>query len=305
WWDLRANWYVPTGDTEQILGTGFVDGSQRFEENSLLVDTTTLFGNAAEGVDVTGTIPVPWEFLQPYNVEASAGFYHFQVRDRNLPDMWGYRLRADASFFDRMLHTFVELTHDDVIDTNVIFGASLDYHGGFENRNRYKDRQYYRMSEFVRRNYNVVTIQSTVITPDVPVINPVDNEPYFFIHIDITDEPDLNDGTFENPFDSIVQAFDEFGENADVYLVHGGSSFSGDEATLVVPDGTILLGENVPGRVQTTPAVGLGQLPLPTANPGAGPVTLPGSTGSTIDGTNARLVAAFTIIDPGEHGLLV
>jgi hypothetical protein len=305
WWDLRANWYMPTGDAEQILGTGFVEGSQRFEENFLLVDTTTLFGNAAEGVDVTGTIPIPWGMLEPYNVEASAGFYHFQVRDRNLPDMWGYRLRADASFFDRILHTYVELTHDDVIDTNVIFGASLDYHGGFENRNRYKDRQYYRMSEFVRRNYNVVTIESTVITPDVPVINPVDNQPYFFVHVDNTDDPDLNNGTFEDPFDSIVQAFEDFGENADVYLVHGGSAFSGDEATLVVPEGTILLGENVPGRVQTIPAVGLGQLPLPAANPGAGPVTLTGSTGSTIDATNARLVGAFTIIDPGEHGLLV
>jgi hypothetical protein len=305
WWDLRANWYIPTGDTEQILGTGFVQGSQRFEEHFLLVDTTTLFGNAAEGVDVTGTVPIPWEFLQPYNVEASAGFYHFQVRDRNLPDMWGYRLRADASFFKRMLHTYVELTHDEVTETNVIFGASLDYFGGFQNRNRYKDRQYYRMSEFVRRNFNVVTITSTVITRDVPVINPIDNEPYFFVHIDNTDEPDLNNGTFEDPFDSIIQAFDEFGTDADVYLVHGGSTFSGDEATLVVPEGTILLGENVPGRPQTIPAVGLGQLPLPTANPGAGPVTLTGSTGTTIDGTNARIVGAFTIIDPGEHGLLV
>ena len=69
--------------------------------------------------------------------------------------------------------------------------------------------------------------------------------------------------------------------------------------TLVVPEGTILLGENVPGRPQTLPAVGLGLVPLPAANPGAGPVTLTGSTGSTIDATNARLVGAFTIVVPG------
>jgi len=301
WLDLRANWYVPIGDKEQILGTGFVDGSQRFFENSLLIDATTTFGNAAEGVDVTATVPVPWEMLRPYNVEASAGFYHYQARDVDLPELWGYRLRADASFFDRVLHTFVELTSDRQFDTRVVFGASLDYYGGFENRSRIKDRQYYRMSEFVRRNYNVVTIDSTVVTPDTPVINPLTGDPYFIVHVDNTDGPDLGTGTFEDPFDLITQAFTE---TADLYFVHGGSSFTGDEATLVVPEGAMLLGENVPGRPQTIPTANVGPIELPVANPGQGPVTLSNSTGSAIDATDALLVGAFTIVDANENGLL-
>lgn len=305
WLDVRANWYIPFGETEQILGTTFVRGSQRFQENLLLVDTITTFGNAAEGVDVTGTVPVPWEMLEPYHVEMSAGFYHYQVRDEKLPNLWGWRLRADASFFNRMLHTFVELTNDRQHDTNVVFGASLDYYGGFENRSRIKDRQYYRMSEFVRRSYNVVTIESDVLNTGVPVINPATGNPYFFVHIDQSDlGGGLMNGTFENPFELPNQAFTE-APNGEVFLVHGGNTYMGDDATIVVPEGKIFLGENVPGRPQTLPSPGLGDVELPSANPGAGPVNLFQSTGSAIDGTNALLVGAFTIVDPNENGLLV
>ena len=300
WLDVRANWYVPFGETEQILGTSFLNGTQRFEGNALLFDTVTTFGDAAEGVDVTLTSPVPWEILEPFNVEASAGFYHFQVPGKNLDKLWGYRMRVDASFFDRMMHTFVELTSDRQHNTNVIFGASLDYYGGFESRSRLKDRQYYRMSEWVRRNYNVVTVDSSVVNVGVPVINPATDLPYFFVHV--ANNPTVGgpeDGTVENPFEFINNAIATV-PGGDVYYVHGGSSFNGVDAEITVPNDKILLGEGVP---QELPADGFGLVSLPVVRPGI--VTLSNSVGSAITAGDNVLVGGFTIINPAVNGVNV
>ena len=298
WLDVRANWYIPFGETEQILGTSFLSGTQRFEMNSLLFDTVTTFGNAAEGVDVTFTSPVPWEIFEPYNVEASAGFYHYQVRDKKLDPLWGYRLRVDASFFERMMHTFVELTSDRQHHTKVIIGASLDYYGGFESRSRIKDRQYYRMSEWVRRNYNVVTVESDVVNVGVPVVNPDTGLPYFIVHI--ANDPTVGgpeDGTAENPFEFINNAI-VTEPLADVYYVWGGSSFNGADASVALPDNKILLGEGVP---QELPSAGFGSVPLPVQRPGI--VTLSNAIGNAITAGNNVLVGGFTIINPSGNGV--
>lgn len=300
WLDVRANWYIPFGDTEQILSSSFISGTQRFEGNFLLFDTVTTFGNAAEGVDVTFTSPVPWEILEPYNVEASAGFYHYQVRDEKLDALWGYRLRMDASFFDRMLKTFVELTSDRQHHTKVIVGASLDYYAGFESRSRVQDRQYYRMSEWVRRNYNVVTIENDVVNVGVPVTNPATGLPYFFAHV--ANNPTVGgpeDGTVENPFEFINNAIATV-PVADVYYVHGGSTFSGIDASITVPTDKILLGEGVP---QTLPSNSFGTVTLPVVRPGI--VTLSNAVGNAITAQDNVLVGGFTIINPAGNGVNV
>ena len=301
WVDLRANWYVPIGDKDQVLGTSFISGSQRFVGNLLLFDTVTTFSSAAEGVDATLTTPVPWWFLEPYNVEASAGFYHFQVRDSALDKVWGYRLRMDASFFDRALKMFLELTNDRQFDTNVVFGFSLDYYGGFESRSRLNDRQYYRMGEWVRRNYNVVTVDSDVVNVGVPVVNPTTGLPYMFAHV--ANNPTTGgppDGTVDNPFVQINNALVTV-PGADVYYVHGGSTFDGLDATIPVPDDKILLGEGVP---QELPAVGFTDpVTLPVVRPGI--VTLTNSVGSAFTAGDNVLVGGFTVVNPGANGVNV
>lgn len=51
WLDVRTNWYIPVGTTEQVLGTDFLSGSERFLGNNIVFNTTTTTAAAAEGVD--------------------------------------------------------------------------------------------------------------------------------------------------------------------------------------------------------------------------------------------------------------
>jgi hypothetical protein len=324
--DVRANWYHPIEDTERVLGVSFVNGSQRFSGNQLLVDTRTDLGSAADGVDMLFSVPVPGEHFERFNLEASAGWYHYQVLDSDVSKIWGYKLRTDADVFDRLLHMFVEFTSDRIYKNNVVFGASVNYYHGFESRPRLHSRQFHRMSEWVRRNYTVVTVNDSVVTPGVAVRNPDTGDEYFFAHVrNIPGAPvppplpaaqppffnfpaPFGTGTVDQPFQFIQEAQNFLTgapmvvrDNAVIY-VHANSAYVGDAATVVLDNNQILLGEGVQ---QTLLAAGFATpLTLPTVVGGAVPV-LQNSTADAISVGDNNTVAGFNIQTPGGNGLSV
>ncbi len=321
--DVRANWYVPVGNQERELGTTFVAGSQRFEGYNLLFDTRTEFGSAADGVDMLFSVPVAGEIPQHFNLEASAGWYHFQVPNTDLTRIWGWKLRADADFFENWVHGFVEFTSDRVFDNNVIAGASVNYYHNLERRPRLSSSQYYRMSEWVRRNYNVVTIDDAVVNAGQPVINPATGQPYTFAHVRNITDPVLEAqfptfpaptgmGTVEMPYQYIREAQqgidpekDGMFVPADVIYVQANSVFDetvdGQLNTVVrLNDNEILLGEGVP---QSLPVPGFGAIPLPVVVGGSKPLI----TNTTVDAivvANDNLMGGFDVSNVGGNGLV-
>ncbi len=324
--DARVNWYVPIEDTERILGTSVVDGSERFSGNQLLFDRRTDFGSAADGVDVMFSTPIPGEIPELVNLEVSAGGYHYQVRDSSITKMYGYKLRTDADLFKRILHMYVELTSDRVTDTNVIFGASLNYYHGFENRRRLHDNQFYRMSEWVRRNYTVVTINDSVITPGEVARNPDTGDPYLFAHVrNIPGAPEppplpaaqppfnnfpapFGDGTVDRPFQFIPEAQAFLGGSPDgVTYVHGNSVFTGNDAVVTLSDGEIVLGEGeADGVIQTLPVLGFpGEVPLPVVIPDGSVPELNMATGDAVTAASGNLFGGFNINNPMGNGITI
>lgn len=296
-WDLRGNWYVPTGTLTQELGTSIVADSQRFELNELRADRRTDVAAAANGFDVMLAAPIPGNWAAKYDLEASAGVYNFYSRDVDSDSIWGYRLRVDGGLWDDTLHLYSEVNSDKQTDHAIMFGVSLDWHGGIDTVRRRGGSQKNRLAEFVRRNDHVVTLDQPVIEDDVVLLNPADGLPYTIVHVDrgrdenAVFDPTLDflplgggpaggDGTFENPFLTIEEAFAS-DPNLDIVFVGGGPNNvytdADFQAPLVIGADQSLLGEAT-GVEHFVDVVGF-----------ADPVLLPSPTASLIAATDPPL----------------
>ena len=267
-WDLRANGYMPIDTTVDSGNVRVLADSERFEGNRLLFTQLTDVVASTKGVDVTGTVPIRWtKWLEAVDFEASAGFYHFQTPDANTENTWGGRVRFDAGLFGELVHTSVDVTHDNTFDTVLMFAASIDYHGGMQAM-RKRGSQKNRFAEWHRRNWTVTAITETVADNGVEAINPEDGEAYNFLHVSdnginttvdvdgmLVSYPDFDPtadlGTFENPFESLEDALvaaqlaSGTDEDVDVVYTRAGSLFTDADfaGPITLPDGVRVLGE--------------------------------------------------------------
>ncbi len=262
WLDVRANWYSPQGITRRDISTDFLVGSEHFVGNNLAFNTTTLTASSMEGGDMMFTIPVVGKLPQELNMELSAGWYHYQARKTDLDRVWGWKMRLDGDLFEKIVHSFLELSNDNVFKTNVVFGIDLNYWNGLESRPRLGTSQFNRIAQWTRRNRNVVTNNQRTINPDQLAINPSTGNPYVFAHIRDVPAPSplpnpvfgAGDGSINNPYKYILEAFNG-SPGADVYYVHADTVYDPTapglppaevaqiDDTLVIPDGKIVFGE--------------------------------------------------------------
>ncbi len=306
WIDIRANWYKPFGELVQELGTTITPGSGRFQGNNITFSTQTRVSAAAEGADLTFTVPVPGEVAQSMNLEASAGVYNFQARNQGLDHALGWRLRMDADFMERLVHGFAEITKDQVFDTNLIAGVDVNYWGHLEDRPRFGSSQFNRIAQWVRRNRTVVTNDSIRQNPDEVAVNPNTGNPYFVYHVRNVPAPSALPnfpaptglGTILAPFQFIDEA--QFAvPDADLFFVHADSVF--DNRPLVLNDGELVLGEGVS---QSIPVLGQTQLlPLPRATGGANRPIFQDTVGPAVSLADNNLFAGFDIIDSAGTAL--
>ena len=315
--DLRANVYVPFGNKQQVTAVRFEPGTEAFVDafapggavqgSNIEFQTRTFSSAALEGVDLTLTSPIPGPFFEKHNLEATAGGYHYQARGLGLQKISGFKLRLDGDFFDELTHLALEITSDNAFDTNVVFGADINYWHHLKKQPRLGKSQYDRMASWVRKNRTVATLDSSAL--DVPqlAINPLDNEPYLVYHVRNNPTPPPNNfpaptgnGSENMPFQYIQEGIDA-SPLADIVYVHANSVFDGivdgnANATGVLRENVLVLGEGVP---LTIPTVGLvSEIDLPTVTPG--PVTRPiiqNVTGPVITLADNSRFAGFQISD--------
>ena len=297
-WDLRANGYMPIDDTVESGNVRIQQDSERFAGNRLLFTQLTDVSAAANGVDVTGTIPLrAAAWMEAIDLEASAGYYHFQAADAATEKVNGGRIRFDAGFFGELVHTSLDITSDNVFDSNLMFTASIDYHAGLKAM-RGRGSQKNRFSEWHRRNWTVTAITDTVADNNIAAVNPDDNDSYNIVHVsnNVLSEngragsgltyPDFDPtaalGTFENPFESLQQALQTASattggpDDIDIVYTRAASEYSDADFDdeFIVPTGVRVLGEGFvtdgPGNREVTHTVPLqnfalqAELPNPT-----------------------------------------
>jgi hypothetical protein len=312
--DVRTNLYTNTGRTSADLGTSFIRGSEHFVDDNIAFNTRTRRAAATDGLDLTLTVPVPGQVFQAINMEASAGGYHYVANDFNLDDATGYRLRLDADFMSQTLHTFLDFTSDKVFNNNLVFGADLNYYHDVQRRPRMGHNQFNRMSEWVRRNYNVVAIDQTIVNPDELAINPITGTPYIVLHVRniVPNDPDFpnypapaGNGSVDTPYQFIDQAQDD-PKDADIIFVHSGSVFT--DMPVVLEANQQLLGEGVDHPIKVAnPIANNGTILLPTATVPPNPPILPvlqNTLGTAVTLADNSVFAGFDIVNTTGTAIL-
>lgn len=314
--DIRANVHLPFGNKNQVTGVRFESGTQQFVDavdpvgggiqgSNISFQTRTFAASALEGVDLGISAPLLGEFAERYNLEATAGGYHYQARGQGLQKVSGFKLRMDGDFFDRLSHMFLEVTSDNVFDTNVVFGADINYWNHLKPQPRLRKSQYSRMASWVRRSRTISTFDTSFLNAPQLAVNPNDGDPYLIYHVRNNPTPPpanfpapLGNGSLSMPFQYIQEGIDA-SPLADIVFVHANSVFDGvtdgnANATAVLREDVLVLGEGVP---LTIPVAGItGEIDLPTVTPGA--LTRPiiqNATGPIVTMANNSRFAGFTI----------
>lgn len=315
--DFRGNVYLPFGKKEQVTAVRFEPGTQSFVDalssgggvqgSNIQFQTRTFSSAALEGADLSLTTPIPGLFAERFNLEATAGGYHYQARGLKQQKISGFKLRLDGDILDELTHLSLEVTSDNVFDTNVVFGADINYWHHLKKDRRLGKSQYDRMASWVRRNRTVATRDSSTLDAPQLAINPATDLPYLVYHVRNNPNPPpnnfpspLGNGSEDTPFQYIQEAIDA-SPFADIVFVQANSVFDGNvdgnaNATAVLREDVLVLGEGVP---LTIPVVGIANeidLPIVTTGPIARPI-IQNVTGPVITMASNSRFAGFTIQD--------
>ena len=282
--DIRANYHIPIGTETEVTAVRFEPGSQQFVGNGILFQNRTFASTTLEGLDLTFTTPIRGEFAQRHNLEASAGWYHYEPSAAGLEQVDGWKLRLDADVAQFLSHMFLEFTSDNTFDDNIVFGVDVNYWDGLDRAPRVGQSQYHRLADWVRRTRTVSTVDASAVGAPMQAINPVTGAPYLVLHVrNNPNPPPVNfpsptgDGSLEMPFQYIQDAIND-PQNADIVFVQANSVFDADidgnsNATVVMREDLLVLGEGVQ---LTIPVVGLAdEITLPTATDPTGPFETP------------------------------
>ncbi|WLD14878.1 right-handed parallel beta-helix repeat-containing protein [Planctellipticum variicoloris] len=214
WLDVRGNVYLPTGGETNNMGPAGLDSTLYYIQNRLAVRGYDLIEQSLKGGDVEFGVPVlpstPW-------LRAFAGAYFY---DGDGHDPVGVRGRIDANISNDLL-VGLNVTHDNVYGTNLNAVVDFRFSGFLPTRYFPNWTTQERMLTQVQRNWRIATDQY-LISKDIPVINPRDDQPYFVVHIDSNNTgAGTGDGTAENPYHNLPGTVPN---QTDLVLVQRGQS---------------------------------------------------------------------------------
>ena len=311
-WEARGNYYDTFGDTFSLTGQSVRPGSAGFQGNNLTFTRIDAFTEGLSGFDSEFGVLLPGSFSERIDLRAFGGGYYYE--GTNLPGFsgWSTRLQADIGQF---LELGLKLTDDEHYRTTLSFSAVL-HAGGFRSEEHIKRSAIQRFREPVRRNMNVVALQTNQDAPGQVAVNPNTGLPLTIAHVNSNDAAGPFLGTVNDPFQSLQAGL---GAGTDLVFTHAGSLFSAaPENVVTLADGQQLIGEGFVG----TPAAGrptqsfvtvraVGQnllVELPKSPTFAAAPDLPrpilqGSVGSAVTLADNVQFSGFQIINPSINGI--
>ena len=303
-WEWRGNMYKPFGQTSDRVAVDVVPNSSAFDGNQVLFDQVETFAAALEGFDTEVGFLLPGRLAAKHQVRAFGGAYYYEAAE---VDFTGWKARVQGNLFD-WLEMNLQVTNDEVFDTNVTFGVAVNLGGYRENVAPNNSR--YRLGEAVRRTYTFTTDAIERRQSAIVATNPATGAPFDITHVS-SRAGLVQDGTVENPFATIAAGQAAGG---DIILVHAGSVFdSVPENSVFLNSGERILGEGQIGTDRIAQhfldVADIGQVPIgPTPDFLASALTLdrPTLANSAADtvtlATNSEF-SGFRIIDSGNHGI--
>ena len=312
YWDIRANGYVPVGDTRQRVDRDLFSSSQStssfgdvtFSGNQLISPLTTTttetfqqldrFEAALGGFDVeAGTRLARWKEHGEFRLYG--GVYYLGGHDVSAV---GGRGRIEIAPV-KSVRLMAGVQGDPVFDVRGFVGVSFLFPtpGPLQKDVDPDEREaaiaalgetVTRLADPVARTFNVVVDEqqevetwttTTVTTEDVPLVNPATGETWRFTHVAAGGS---SDGTFEDPFGTVQEGLDAtVGDGNDIVYV----SANGTEIVLepfAIPDNVRVFSD---GPLQEIETAQLGTVQLPGSGTGVLPVVL----GTVTRGNNTEL----------------
>lgn len=305
-WDARANAYFPQGTKLAELSRSYVVGSEEFVGHNIIFDQRRISGISLKGVDMEVGVPIPGRIANRHQLKVFGGWYYYDAD--SISGFAGWKTRIQANLLPSV-EMQVEVMNDRVFDTNVVFGAAWSY-GGYRQADGVKKSQFGRMTEPVRRMYNVSVARVTEIDNNLIAVNPTTGQPYFIEHVASYATGPIFDGTVENPFLTIpdAQANPNPAGNpgGNIIYVHANSVYDTAPNNSIVLEPTVrVLGEGngVEHRINIA---GLGVIPVPRATAFSDRPILRDSLGNAvtlISGTSTAQTefSGFQIGDPTDN----
>nr|WP_239121660.1 right-handed parallel beta-helix repeat-containing protein [Spirulina major] len=296
-WDLRLNSYVPLGDNRKQIGstvsniTNASISSFGFQGNLLLFsgtqtrEETRQYEAAMLAIDgeAGGKLLDISDFGQ---VRGYGGLYYLDAKNSTA---LGWRARLEARALDNYI-VGLGIQHDAVFGTNFVFNFGINF-GGSSGKEK-EAGLLARMGEFVTRNNAIIIDEQTEIAAssetfsNVVATNPVTGEQWFFQHVSNTEGIGGN-GTFENPFNTIVAGINAANTNStnnqnEIVYVQFGNDIANTTA-ITIPSNIQLLSIAPTQTINTQ----LGTIQLPSS--GAGTSQRPQINATVTMGNNSVL----------------
>ncbi len=327
-WDVRANAYLPIGETRQLAGetTSISNPSFSdpfFQQNFLGVTRTQeqridrRYEAALAGFDLEAGVKLA-KLGETGDLKGYGGVYYYDGPGTS--GTLGWRTRLEA----RPTDTFrlgLSLSGDEIFGTQLVLNAGVNFPGTRPRVSKKKETIVAvpveapgcvescvppialkepvaaRLGEWVNRNPNIavdeqIESQRSTLQETVFLTNPVTGQPWTFRHVNLG--IGAGDGTFENPTGTVAEALAIAQPNEIVYVQPGTNP---GIPAFTIPDGVQVLST---GPVQTINTVEIPTVQLPLS--GAG--TLPTVNGTVTLGNDTTLsgFAITAIPGPGITG---
>ena len=240
-WEARGNYYNTFGESFALTGQSVLPGSGAFQGNNLTYTRVDAFTEGLGGFDTEFGVLLPGDFSEKIDLRAFAGGYYYEGDKQPGFSGWSTRLQADVA---QMLELGLKLTDDEYFGTTLSFSAVL-HAGGFRSEEHLKRSAIQRFREPVRRNMNVVALQSSLNVPGQVATNPATGLPLTIAHVNSNDTVGPFIGTVNDPFRSLQAGL---GAGTDLVFTHAGSLFNAAPENIVtLADGQQLIGEGFIG----------------------------------------------------------
>ena len=284
-WDWRANGYFPTGNSRNALAFSPTSTQLIFVGNSAALARTRFDEAALKGFDMELGTKLYGRFADQFNIRAYGGLYHFQGNEGK--HVWGGRTRIESNLTPNTAAQLL-VTSDATFGNNVVLGLTMYLGSGATSfpvrssnvtiRGQSPDIALvptHRINQPVQRQYLMTIANQAVSDPVIQMVGV--NGDSSLIHIDSTNPG--GDGTFDNPFQTLLEAQNNSAVN-DIIIAHAGSDFAAGGETIQLQQGQQLLGD---GKTHLIPVVGMGLTPLPQGNPASTVVPIFGGIGLAND----------------------
>jgi trimeric autotransporter adhesin len=269
-WELRANGYIPVGNSKQVISESF--RSLGFTGNSFLLDVTRQFEVSLAGFDIEAGVPIAR--FSSGDLRAYGGMYYYT--GESVGSALGVRGRLVAKPTNN-ISLGLMLQHDSIFDTRLVFNASVDFAGS--SRNAPSDTTT-RLASSVQRIPTIGVIGKTENTQE-PARSVQTGRPIEFSYV--TPGAGTGDGTIENPTGNIQTALNVAKPEEIVYVEFSNSPSEGFN----IPDGVKVLSNALPRFIETKE---VGTIQIPNSGTGLSPVV----NGTVTMGNNTTL-EGFTI----------